>query len=266
MVSVTASLARWFRPVPILLYHFLDGEREKQGLSVSTASFERHILFLLKGNFHVLSLERLVEWLRGRQPIPPNSVVITFDDGDEAFYTKAYPLLLKYRLPATVFVITGWIGKPGYLGWDELRGMSPELVTVGSHAVTHRYLPDLSLEEMRAELGESKKVLEEGLRRPVHFLSYPVGGFGPEIARVAREAGYLAACTTNRGRNFFQKDLLALKRIKMTEQSLRPYVLWAKCSGYYPVLSEVFPKHPGARTSRSRADERAPSPGRRPQR
>jgi hypothetical protein len=75
-----------------------------------------------------------------------------------------------------------------------------------------------------------------------------VGGFGPAIARGAREAGYSAALTTNRGRNLLQKDFYALKRIKMTESSAAWHSLSAKLSGYYQIFSEIFPKDPGSQT------------------
>ncbi len=243
-----AEFFRWIharlRPVPVLLYHFIDGEGEKSGLSVSSANFEKHLKYLMKHNFRVISAEEFLQASQIGKRLPANSVIITFDDGDEAFYTKVYPLLLKYQIPAAVFVITGWIDRPGYLSWRQLRVMSPEVVTIGSHTVSHRYLPDIPLDEVRKEFVESRQVLERELKRPVSFLSYPVGGFSVDIAGLAQEAGYMAAFTTNRGRNFWQRDLFALKRVKMTDPSTQPHVLWAKFSGYYPIASEFRPKSP----------------------
>ncbi len=246
-VEIIVRLDRRFRPVPILIYHFIDGEGEKRGLSVSLSRFEQHLMYLLQHNFRLISLEEFVKSKQTRTLLPGRCVVITFDDGDEAFYTKVYPFLLRYQLPATVFVVTEWIGRAGYLNWEQLRSMSRHLVTVGSHTVSHRYLPDLELDAVRRELVESKRVLEEKLDRLVNFLSYPVGGFNREIVRLARETGYLAACTTNRGRNFFQQDLFVLKRVKMTEKTTQSYILTAKFSGYYNLLSQFFPKQTGAR-------------------
>lgn len=246
---LAAELVRWIharlRPVPVLLYHFIDGEGGKSGLSVTFAHFEQHIKYLMKHNFRVIAAEEFLEAAQSGKRLPQNSVIITFDDGEDAFYTKVYPLLLKYQIPATVFVITEWIDKPGYLSWRQLRIMSPEVVTIGSHTASHRYLPDIPLDEVKKEFMESKQVLEKELKRPVSFLSYPVGGFSADIERAAQETGYLAAFTTNRGNNFWQRDLFALKRVKMTDHSTRPYVLWAKLSGYYYLFSGFRPKEPG---------------------
>ncbi|MBI4549663.1 MAG: polysaccharide deacetylase family protein [Candidatus Omnitrophica bacterium] len=252
-VFAGGALALWaaekYRPTPILLYHFIDGEHEKSVLSVSLSSFHRQILHLLK-NYRIVSLEEFLAAKREGRALSEKSVVITFDDGDDAFYTKVYPFLLRFKVPAALFIITDWVGRAGYLTWDQIRSMSNEIVTIGSHTVTHRYLPDLSLDDVRQEFVESKRILEHETGRPVRFLSYPVGGFGTDIARLAREAGYAAALTTNRGRNMMQKDLYALKRIKMTESSVSWHSLSAKLSGYYQIFAELFPKEPGSKAPR----------------
>jgi len=232
------------RFVPILAYHYLDAAPGKRSLSVSLPTFEKQLQFLVRRQFQVVHFADLVKSLRGEKKLPSKAVVITFDDGEKTFYSKAYPLLMKYRLPATVFVASDWVGREGFVSWEELRSMSSEFVTVGSHTVTHRYLPDLSRDEIRDELFRSKEILEKELGRSVDFLSYPVGGFNPEIRNAAREAGYRAACSTNRGRNWGGKDLFALKRIKMTEGTLSPWVLSAKLSGYYLLPGDLFPKPP----------------------
>ena len=163
VVCVVLSLLKRFRTVPILLYHFVDGEGKKRGLSVSFSAFEQHLQFLLGRNFRVISLGELVQLLKGKSSQALSKMaVISFDDGDKGFYTKVYPLLVKYQIPAAIFVITDWIGREGYLSWEDINSMSSELVTIGSHTMSHRYLPELNLDEVRRELVESKRILEEG--------------------------------------------------------------------------------------------------------
>jgi len=228
--------------LPILMYHFIDGQGERESLSVSLPVFERHLRYLTENGFQILSLESFVRMRLAKTGVSRPSAVITFDDGDQAFFLKVYPLLEKYRVPATVFVIAEKIGKKDFLSWPELRQMTEDLVTVGSHGVSHRYLPDLAPENSRKEVFESKRILEEGLGRKVHLFSYPVGGFNTLIAGFVKEAGYLAACTTNRGRNFNHKDFFCLKRIKMTEKTVSSLVLAAKLSGLQLISTEFFPK------------------------
>ena len=239
------KLAEKFSSIPILNYHFIEGKGEKAGLSISFQAFEKQLLHLLKRNCRVISPQDLLECRKNQTELPSKSVIITFDDGDENFYTMVYPVLVRYQIPVTMFIITDWIGKPGYLTWEQIHSMTPRLITIGSHTVSHRYLPDLPFEEIRRELTESKKILQEKLNRNIRFFCYPVGGFNASIREMVKEAGYEAAFTTNRGRNFRQKDLFALKRVKMTEDSVKPIAITAKLSGYYQIFNDLFPKEPG---------------------
>jgi len=72
-------------------------------------------------------------------------------------------------------------------------------VTFGSHTLTHRRLTDLPEEQWRRELAESKRLLEEGLGRPVETLAYPYGDFSPEIGQAALEIGYRLCFSTRPG-------------------------------------------------------------------
>ena len=83
------------------------------------------------------------------------------------------------------------------------------------------------------EVVESKRVIETRLGRPVAHLSYPVGGYSPFTITAAREAGYQAACTTNRAHTRWPIDRFALRRIKVTERDNNPLWFLAKVSGYY---------------------------------
>jgi peptidoglycan/xylan/chitin deacetylase (PgdA/CDA1 family) len=60
-------------------------------------------------------------------------------------------------------------------GWDELRPLDPAIVTVGSHSMTHPVLPSMSDDEIKAELSDSRRMIEAKLARPAEFFSYPNG-------------------------------------------------------------------------------------------
>jgi peptidoglycan/xylan/chitin deacetylase (PgdA/CDA1 family) len=93
-------------------------------------------------------------------------------------------------------------------------------------------LPDLPYAERVSQLTESKRLLETNLKHPVNFLAYPIGGFDEPGKKLARELGYQAAFTTNRGRDRKAKDLYELKRIRVKDSDL-DWQLWLKLSGYY---------------------------------
>ncbi len=220
----------WHYP-PILAYHRVHPNGAKDTPTLHPRTFEQQ-MSLLAQRWHPIPFDRLIQALEHAEALPRRSVVITFDDGTGDFYQYALPILLRHRIPAALFMIAGNIGKPGWLAQEELRRLPGQGVTVGSHTFRHDYLPSLPLAQAEESLSVSKEILER-LAGPVHFLSYPAGGYTPEITRTVRSLGYRAACTTNRGTSRFPLDRWALRRITMHENAQTSFALWLRCSGYY---------------------------------
>jgi len=89
---------------------------------ISRQNFERQMQFL-REEMNPISLSFLVRCLQNRALIPPRSVVVTFDDGYADNYFNAYPVLKKYGISATIFLVTGYISTGRRFWWDQLRAM-----------------------------------------------------------------------------------------------------------------------------------------------
>lgn len=236
----------WLRPrfaVPVLMYHNIAEAKTDRARAntVSPASFERQMAYLKKNGYRVLSVDEYISIYQKQQAFPPKSVLLTFDDGYANNYTAAFPILKKFDYPALIFLGPGSIDRqesdPQYyedphLNWAQIREMAAAVFTVGSHMEEEEYLPDLSLEEQRKVLFQSRAHLQDRLKKPVDYLSYPIGGFSEEIKTMARAAGYKAAFATNRGYDRYARDIYEIKRIRVkdTDDGLS---FWAKLSGYY---------------------------------
>ena len=224
--------------MPILGYHRVGPHRQDHVPTVTAESFERQLALLATFRFRVVSLDDVIARLEREEPAPARSVVITFDDGYEETHTLAWPLLRKHGFPATVFVTPGEVGLPGFATWDQIVDMSRDAVTIGSHTMHHSYLPETDDGRLPEEIVRSKAAIEERIGRRVDYLSYPVGGYTPQAQRAAREAGYRAALTTNRGVSR-AVDRFALRRVKMTDRDTNPFSLLAKTSGYYDLFRKL---------------------------
>ena len=222
-----------FWTIPILSYHRVGEPKGDHVPTVTPESFEAQMAFLARRRYRVIRLEECVQMMTQGESLHPRSVVITFDDGYEETASLAAGVLQRFGFCATVFVAPGEIDRPGFMTWDQLRALSEDGFTVGSHTMHHTYLPLASSEQARQELVESKQALEQRLGRPVQWLSYPVGGFTETVQRLAKQAGYQGACTTNRGVSKRARDIFALRRIKMTERDRNPVFFSVKLSGYY---------------------------------
>lgn len=245
LVLIGTGLRVWLSPkyvVPIMMYHHVEGSSTPRANYVTPEKFEWHMDYLKKHGYRVISLAELTGRIKAKSPIPHNSVVITFDDGYANNYDQAFPVLKKYGFPATIFAVAGLVGQDGYLTWDQIREMERSGVTVGSHTLDHPYLPELSTEEQRRQIMDSKLLLEQGTGHRIDHFAYPSGGFDESSKALVREAGYQAACTTNRGFDPSNSDLFELNRIRFSDKDNFLPILWMKLSGYYNLFRN--PKKP----------------------
>jgi len=179
--------------------------------------------------------------------LPEKAVVITFDDGYESNYTLAYPILKRYNMPATIFLIAGNVrpsvpGEPSMLTWEEMREMELSgLIDVQAHtfdlhhkvfidrernrqepAVTARaYLPDLERRETAKEYSDklyndffkARATIEAGLQKQVDTMAWPYGAYNISSMRLARKAGFKYLLTLKMGMNEYGDSVLAIRRI-----------------------------------------------------
>lgn len=130
----------------ILMYHRVIDDRAADpfamGLCVRRHHFEQQIAWLAK-TAHVLPLNDAVERLLNGDPLPRRAVAITFDDGYLDNLTIAAPILERYRMPATFYVVTGGIDEGRMLWWDQVIATLARATqkTVFPHALGLHELP-----------------------------------------------------------------------------------------------------------------------------
>lgn len=138
--------------------------------------------------------------------------MITFDDGFEDTYLKAFPVLEDLGLQATVFLVTSFVGDRSgccrwsthYRGlpsltWSQIREMHGRGMSFGSHTVSHARLSTCSARELQRELADSKAVIEDKLGTAVDALAYPYGqpaDISQRVVETAAEIGYRTGLTT----------------------------------------------------------------------
>lgn len=220
----------------VLTYHRIDNGSDDRDISVSSRNFEHQIRYLKK-NYDVISVEDLYRRLTHNLKINKDTVAITFDDGYRDNYTKAYPILKKYNIPATIFVIAGLIDNdPKMLDINSMLQMQKEgLITFGSHTLTHKVLAEADIETAVSEINNSKLKLERIIGEEVKFFAYPYGkkgsDFTEEVMRAVKDAGYVAAFSTDNGSIDIDDNLYALHRIGIRNFPL--FVFKSRVSGFF---------------------------------
>jgi peptidoglycan/xylan/chitin deacetylase (PgdA/CDA1 family) len=256
-LKVAAPVARLWpqgddHAIPILMYHSvskqLDAVHPYLRTVTTPASFERQMDLLSLLGYAPVRLSEAVRLLQGGTPDDATArpVVLSFDDGLRDFHAHALPVLQRAGFPATMFVSTGFIGKPFLNGRDcldtgELRELCQHGIEIGSHSVSHGQLVDMPPARLREELWASRRTLEDITGHPVDLFSYPYRypeenrTFTRHLADLLDECGYRAAVTTVIGRSRPGRDVRALPRLPVNDSDDAP-LLGAKLSGHYDWL------------------------------
>jgi peptidoglycan/xylan/chitin deacetylase (PgdA/CDA1 family)/GT2 family glycosyltransferase len=197
--------------VPILMYHSLsrDAAPAFRRFALDPALFEDHLSLLADQGYRTLTVSDLVERRMQGEPIPERTVVITFDDGFADFHTHALPALLRHGMTATLYVVTGGVGRTcswlrdegegdrPILSWEQLDEIVAGGVECAAHTHTHPQMDVLHAERVRDELSRPKSILEDRLQVPVHSFAYPYGYHSAQVRAAVSAAGYRSACAVS---------------------------------------------------------------------
>ena len=146
--------------VAILLYHRICPNKDEYKVPLSPESFERHMEHFSR-NYEILCLDKLVECIQSGKPLPKKAVVVTFDDGYKDNYLYAHPILQKYHIPATIFVVTGYIGTGKLFWWDKVAYI------IEHTSIRQLNLGDFGIYSLQSELDKSraKSMITERLKK-----------------------------------------------------------------------------------------------------
>lgn len=215
--AATGAAPRYDGAVMALAYHGIGSASDGEGgFVVSAKRFGEHLATLRAAGMNTVTAADVAAAFTGGPALPPNAVMLSFDDGRSDAMMWADPLLKQAGMTATMFVISGAAEEPGvyYASWDKIEGYAKSgRWDIQSHtAESHREhdaagagsLPALtslakgeSLEEYRIRVREDFQEASDAIenhvgRRPVAF-AYPFGAYGadrsndPAIIDVLRE-------------------------------------------------------------------------------
>jgi peptidoglycan/xylan/chitin deacetylase (PgdA/CDA1 family) len=199
--------------LPILMYHSI-GYEEGNTAKIPKEKFKEQMKYLKDNGYETLTLNQAYDFFINNKPVPKKALVLTFDDGYVDNYLEALPILKEFGFKATIFMITDLVDKtPGYMNLQQLKEMQAQGMDIESHTVYHEHLKQLSYEKQVKTLKDSKEFLEKSLNKEIHYLAYPYGEYSEETLKIAKEAGYTMALSTN-GRWSDKTDgILTLDRV-----------------------------------------------------
>ena len=192
---------------------------------MAPSQFRRQMRHLIDAGYSAITTDILARALSGKLKLPAKPVLITFDDGYADFLEHAVPVLVDLKMPATLFVVSGLVGKTNawdrrfgeperaLLDWPQLREVALAGVEIGSHSCTHPDLRSVTDQQLAEECTTSKRQLEDGLEQPCRFFAYPHGLYDARVKEAVATAGYdVAHAVLLRLRDLGRSDHLSLMR------------------------------------------------------
>jgi peptidoglycan/xylan/chitin deacetylase (PgdA/CDA1 family) len=248
----------------ILCYHSVEPGWESP-LAVDPAVFEEHCRWLSEHR-DVIPLEDAAQKVDTDGRLPRGTVALTFDDGFAALAEHAFPVLVRYRLPATVFLVAKTLtGEDFDIDWVDtpppwpMRTLTPDEVLearaagirFASHSYGHADLTTLDERACEGDLRSSREVIEQLLAEPVDLLAYPRGRHDAGVRRAAERAGYRYSLSLPEGTE--PKGPHAVPRAGIwpgnTSRALavktQPWYLPLRQSPVFPVVKRVLRRTSG---------------------
>lgn len=210
------------RKVPILVYHnIMDSYCASQSsVQISPKEFEAHMLSLDQAGYHTITFQQYNDYVTRGQELPDNPIILTFDDGYSSNYEYAYPVLKKYNMKATIFVLTGRMGAVDevtypHFTWEEAREMQQSgVIDIQSHSDLHPDMTRVEIGRAQLELRRSRYLIRKELQKPCEVFAYPYGLYNSDLQELAEKAGYkIQVIVGDQGANTRKEGLKQLKRL-----------------------------------------------------
>ena len=166
----------------IFMYHRFD-ESKYPSTNISTNQLEEHLIYLIKNNFNIESIDDILEKKESKKLFLPKTIGFTVDDAFLSFFENGWPIFKKYNIPVTLFVSTDVVNQShwNYMSWDNLRQFINEGGFVGLHSASHGHLPYNDISQVKNDLVSSITLIKNELNISPKVFAYPYGEASNEI-------------------------------------------------------------------------------------
>ena len=177
MAGAATIMAR--KEVPVLCYHHIrdlqmPGKADK-GYEVTVDEFRQQMKILSDSGFHTISPDQLYDYLAYGAELPPDPVMITFDDTDEEQFTIGKTEMDKYGFKGVYFIMTVSIGRPGYMTKEQIKQLADEGHAIECHTWNHSMVTQYTGDDWQIQLDKPRKKLQDITGRKVDYFAYPYG-------------------------------------------------------------------------------------------
>jgi peptidoglycan/xylan/chitin deacetylase (PgdA/CDA1 family) len=214
--------------------------------------FEESVSWLMRKGYTFISAEELVDILQNRRPFPKGAAWISLDDGYSEWVDNVLPVVVRQKIPVTLFIPTGIIADSGVFPWisehkgreslnvDELQRMARlSEIELGGHTISHTLTVRCTAQELELEIGGCKRALQQWTGKQVVSFSYPEGRYDGRERVLLQRFQYSVAATTQP--HFIRKDTdpMLVPRFCVPDNVTFPEAVCNMLGVWRPVLDSI---------------------------
>ena len=231
IIHVVDKMKKNTNGTPVLMYHYIytkDNTSKNNNVNyLLDTKLEEQLKYLTQNDYYFPSYQELEAYTKGEISLPKKSVILTFDDGEKGFLKYGIPLLEKYKVPATSFIIAS-------KAEDKITKYASEYVSFQSHSYNMQIgggnighggiISVMSKNQIIDDLKKAQQVIHN-----TEAFAYPYGDVTEDAKKALKEAHVLCGFTTHYGRVKVGDDPTFLPRVRVLgNASLESYIYTIK--------------------------------------
>ena len=230
-----------------VVLHRVVEEQSKSFIDITLQTLQ-HILTSSMSMGQLVSIDQAILSSKGAN----RPICLTFDDGFSSDHDLVLPELKNINATATFFIVTDWLGTPGYLTEHQVRALSDSDMQIGSHSKSHPNFLTINSTQRLDELRGSKLILENIIDKEVSAFSFPFGFCDAACTKAVFDANYSICCNSAHGVSSPENPIVprnsinaytSLNRIdKILEAAVTQRVFWYLEDIIKKYLKQLFPK------------------------
>ena len=205
------------KQVPILCYHHIrdwrpNDSRRARDYIVPIDTFRNQMKLLADSGYHTITPNQLYNYLAAGKSIPAKSILLTFDDTDEEQFSIAKPEMDKYGFKGVFFIMTVSLGRPNYMTREQVKQLSDEGHSIGSHTWDHKNVKKYLAADWPIQIDKPTKLLQNITGKPIRYFAYPFGLWDTAAISGLQQRGMVAAFQLSAYRDP-EQPLFTIRRI-----------------------------------------------------
>lgn len=204
----------------VFVYHRVGQDAYPES-NLALSAFQEQISEIMNGDYTVMPLPEIIAAQGANKELPPLTIALTFEGGYRSAFENAMPLLIRRKIPFTVFFAAERAAQntAEYMNWQDLQTLKRyPFISFGLHPASYAPLGGLNASQIHDQITRARVAAREHLQITPNIFAYPGGQITPAARQAVANNGFTAAFGLQSGAAYTGADMMALPRFSITER------------------------------------------------